>query len=119
MNDKYLHRVVGFTHSEIEPTRDIINHSGVVSGQYESMTWMHYSDEERRITSGHWEAGACREKFHSEQTEFCHILTGIVRLTNQNGSTDEFKEGESFIIPAGFSGIWENVGTVKKIFVIA
>ncbi|UZE25978.1 cupin domain-containing protein [Pseudomonas sp. B21-056] len=119
MNDKCLHRIVGFTHSEVTPAKDIINHSGVLSGQYASTTWMHYSDEQKGFMSGQWEAEACREQFHAEQTEFCHILSGIVRLTDEQGRMDEFKEGESFVIPVGFSGVWENVGTVKKLFVIA
>lgn len=119
MNNKGLYRIVGFTHSEVIPTKDIVDHSGVLSGQYASTTWMHYSDEQNGFMSGRWEAEACRERFYAKQTEFCHILSGNVRITDESGIVDIFKEGESFVIPAGFSGLWENLGTVKKLFVIA
>ncbi|WP_158455657.1 cupin domain-containing protein [Pseudomonas fluorescens] len=119
MSNKSVNDVVGFSRSDVEPTEDKINHPDVLSGEYTAKTWLHFSDESRSFISGVWEAEACEENFTSEQTEFCHILDGYVRLTDRRGISVNYGPGESFVIPAGFSGTWQNVGTVRKLFVIA
>lgn len=119
MKIKQIEDVVSFSRSGVEPAHETVSHEKVLSGEYKAATWLHFSDEQRGFISGEWEAGACRESFASEQDEFCHILDGHVRLTDDHGNSVHYGPGESFVIPAGFSGVWENIGTVKKLFVIA
>jgi len=48
----------------------------------------------------------------------CHILEGDVRLTDGSGQAREFGAGDSFVVAAGFDGIWDNLTTVRKVFFI-
>ena len=48
----------------------------------------------------------------------CHILDGQVRLTDADGQLQEFGPGDSFVVAAGFSGTWENLTHVRKVFFI-
>ncbi|WP_313464181.1 cupin domain-containing protein [Pseudomonas nitroreducens] len=120
MSKKYIGDVVSFVRSEIEPTIETVNNPDLLSGEYEQKTWMHYEDAEREFYSGVWEAESFREVITTtENNEFCHIISGVVRLTDGDGKSQDYKAGDSFIIPAGFEGVWENVGTVKKLFVVS
>lgn len=119
LNTKHIEDVITFSRSGVEPSHETVRHDNVLSGEYKSATSLHFSDEQRGFISGEWEAGSCRETFTSEQVEFCHILYGHVRLTDENGNSADYGPGESFVIPAGFSGVWENISAVRKLFVIA
>jgi uncharacterized cupin superfamily protein len=46
------------------------------------------------------------------------LLEGRVRLTAQDGSVSEFAAGDAFVVPGGFTGIWENIGRVRKHYAI-
>lgn len=116
---KHVEDVVSFVRSGVEPEVDTVSHPDVLSGSYKSKTWTYFSDSESGFCAGVWEAESCRESFFSEHNEYCHVLEGIVRLTDGEGNSEDYFPGESFVIPAGFSGVWENVGTVKKYFVIS
>ncbi|ASD20393.1 cupin domain-containing protein [Pseudomonas aeruginosa] len=119
MNNKHVEDVVSFNRSDVEPVIDTVNHPNVLSGEYISKTWVYFSDESSGYCAGVWEAGSCREAFVSEHVEYCHVLEGIVRLTDSNGNSEDYFPKESFVIPAGFEGVWENIGTVRKYFVIS
>lgn len=62
-------------------------------------------------TPGQWHAFTGRD-------EFCHIVSGHVRLIGDDGTIQSFKTGDAFLIPNGFSGRWEGVETTTKHFVI-
>ena len=52
-----------------------------------------------------------------DETEFCVILEGRVRLEGEGGAV-EFGPGEAFVIEGGFSGTWESIGRVVKLYAI-
>ncbi|MFS2197098.1 cupin domain-containing protein [Pseudomonas sp. Pseusp3] len=119
MNKKHVEDVVSFCRSAVEPAIETVNHANVLSGEYISTTWLHYYDAESGYSVGVWEAGSFREAFISEQNEYCHLLEGVVRLTDSEGKSEDYSQGDSFVIPAGFDGVWENIVTVRKYFVIS
>ena len=50
--------------------------------------------------------------------EFCLLLAGKVRLTDQDGHVDDYGMGDGFVIPMGFKGTWETLKPVRKWYVI-
>ena len=52
-----------------------------------------------------------------DETEFCVILEGRVRLEGPGGAV-EFGPGDAFVIEGGFAGTWESIGRVTKLYAI-
>lgn len=73
-----------------------------------------------KIRTGIWEAtlGTTRS-IKGETFEFCYILSGRVRISEEGGEAREFTEGDGFVLKPGFVGTWQTLDTVRKIWVIA
>lgn len=52
-------------------------------------------------------------------TETMLLLGGRVRITPAGGDPVELGEGDVFVLPAGWSGRWDVLETVRKLFVTA
>ena len=50
---------------------------------------------------------------------FCQILAGRCEIAENGGETHVFGAGDSFVMKPGFTGTWNTLKTVRKIFVIA
>lgn len=51
-------------------------------------------------------------------TECFHVLEGVFFLTNKDGSARRCVAGDTIVLPIGWSGHWDVIETVKKIWVI-
>jgi len=82
-------------------------------------SWKVFENDSGRIRSGIWQtsAGAWRSEMKG-CTEFCHILDGMVRITDQDGKVNEFTAGDAFVMPEGHVGHWEVPTFVRKHWVI-
>ncbi len=92
----------------------------VLRGDPQQLAWTHYTDPTGQFSAGTWqgEAGAWRVRYAPHEEEFCVLLEGRVTLRGGDGSMHEFKAGDAFVVPGGFTGIWENHGRVRKHFAI-
>ena len=73
-----------------------------------------------KIRTGIWEATpGTTQSIKGETFEFCHILSGRVRITEKDGEIHEFTTGDNFVMKPGFVGTWQTIETVRKIWVIA
>lgn len=54
---------------------------------------------------------------HWPYHEICVILEGAIALEDSDGVIRTFTAGQSFRIPAGFTGIWHTLQPTRKIFV--
>lgn len=73
-----------------------------------------------QIRTGVWEATAGKTiSIKGETFEFCHILSGKCEISQDGGETHVFGAGDSFVMKPGFTGTWNTLETVKKIYVIA
>ena len=77
-----------------------------------------YSDASSAFHCGVWEGGAGAWRVAYTEHEFCHMLQGRVRMRGDDGSDVTFAAGDSFVIPAGFEGIWEVLEPARKLYAI-
>jgi uncharacterized cupin superfamily protein len=90
----------------------------LISGEYKTRTYSQYEGEEGRLYAGIWESTPGKMRISYDEWEFCHIISGVVVLTNDVGQGWRLKAGDAFIIPPGFTGTWETVEAVRKHYVI-
>lgn len=46
------------------------------------------------------------------------MLAGRIRIVADSGAVSEFSAGQSFVVPAGFAGIWEVIEPATKLYAI-
>ncbi len=112
-------KIIDFSSSTTEGTTSFMAPERCIQGEPEQTLWNQFQDNSEQMLSGVWE---CTEgKWNADyasKNEFCHILSGKVVLTDEEGTASTFSEGDSFVIPAGFSGTWEVLEPVRKLYVI-
>ena len=113
-------RIIGFGDDSPVPEDSRPLRERIVSGDPRLRTWNHYSDPSGQFHAGIWqsEPGAWRVEYATGEEELCTLLEGRVRLTDERGQVREFGAGETFVIPGGFTGIWESVTRVRKIYAV-
>lgn len=90
----------------------------LVRGNPRRTTWEHYAAA--GLSAGIWacEPGAWRIAFAPNKHEFFCVIAGRVRITGEDGTAGEFGPGEAGVIPAGFSGTFEVLESVRKHYVV-
>ena len=92
----------------------------LISGSPSFRTWAQDAARNDSIRTGVWEATpGITHSIKGETFEFCHILSGLVEITPQDGEPVIYKAGDSFIMKPGFVGTWKTIETVRKIYVTA
>lgn len=77
-----------------------------------------FSDPGQEFHVGLWESEPGTWKVNYSEQEFCTILEGRIRMRDEAGGETIVGPGDSFVIEAGFAGIWEVLEKAKKIYVI-
>jgi hypothetical protein len=90
----------------------------IIAGHPKSAYKILYASKSEEFTAGIYECTAGKWKVSYSEDEFCTLIEGKLRMTSDKGEVQEFKAPDSFIIPSGFSGIWEPLGHLRKFFVI-
>jgi len=90
----------------------------LISGNPTFKTWAQDVARGESIHTGVWEAtpGETRS-IKGETFEFCHILTGVIEITPDDGEAVTYRAGDSFVMKPGFTGVWRTIETVRKIYV--
>lgn len=101
-----------------DPEWNEVAEERIISGTPKSAYGMLYSSKSDEFHSGIYECTAGKWKVTYNEDEFCTLIEGKVRLTNEEGDTQEFTAPDSFLIPSGYKGTWEAVTPVRKFFVI-
>jgi len=111
---------ISFRGGPVEPERYCPEPEKIVSGAPDQTVWNRYLDPTGQFCAGTWqgEAGAWRVQYAAHEEEFCVLLQGKVRLTGEDGRRHEFGAGDAFVVPGGFTGIWENLSQVRKLYAI-
>lgn len=95
------------------PTEVLLAKPGTYLGEKFIVDEQHTGDVIVRI--GVWEAGAGKsiiEEFPF--TEYVLMVSGSVIVTEGDGTSKKFVAGDTFVIPKGWSGVWDVQERMKK-----
>jgi len=74
---------------------------------------------QKNLQVGVWRCGpGVWEYDFYEEEEVMLMLSGRMRLTDSEGNATELAKGDVFYIPRGWSGKWETLETMEKLYVI-
>jgi len=90
----------------------------LIRGPAAQQVWVHYADPSGAYCVGIWacQDGAWRVQY--TEHEYCQMLQGLVRLTDDQGASVDLKAGDCFVIPAGFTGTWDVLEPARKVFAL-
>ena len=90
----------------------------LIAGDPEFLTWALDSSRGGEVRTGIWQATPGETvSIKGETFEFCHILDGVIELTEEGGTPVTYRQGDSFIMKPGYRGVWKTIETVRKIYV--
>jgi uncharacterized protein len=112
--------IVLFKTSRTEPEFDYPRPERSISGNPRRTTWNHYTNDSGEVFSGVWacEPGSWRILMGECEDEFFFVTQGRCRLHADDGVIVECAAGESLVIPAGFSGVFEVIEAMEKHYMI-
>lgn len=101
-----------------EPRHSTPTQERLVSGNPTFKTWAQDSSKDDKVDTGVWEATPGEtHSIKGESFEFCHILQGVIELTENGKEPVVYKAGDSFVMKPGYVGVWKTIETVRKIYV--
>jgi len=109
---------IPFSSANAERTDYRIAPEKLVHGESSQSTLNMFSDAGNEFHCGIWEGAPALWRVNYSEFEFCHILQGRIRITDEAGTSVTVGPGDNFVIAAGFKGTWETLETAKKIYVI-
>lgn len=110
--------IVSFAASAAAATASRPAADRVLAGDPEYRVRNYFRDATGRMLAGVWESTPGRWRVKYTENEFCHITAGEVRIESDGGGRWAFGAGDSFVIPAGFSGVWEVAKPLRKLYVL-
>jgi uncharacterized cupin superfamily protein len=111
-------RIVSFASGAAETTVSSPSVDRVMSGEPQHTARNFFSDSTGQFFAGVWESTPGRWRVSYTENEFCHITKGRVTIHSTDGSQWTFTAGDSFVIPAGFAGVWSVAEDLRKLYVI-
>ena len=76
-----------------------------------------HTDKTEQFFSGKWSSTRGKWYFEQEGEEYCHILSGKLRLTSTDNQVELFGQGDVFILSDGYKGYWEVLEPLEKYYV--
>jgi uncharacterized protein len=99
-----------------EPSRYRPDADRIISGNPVQTAWNLFTSADGRFSSGIWECQPGKWRVVFSESEFCHWLAGVVEVTGDDGSVRTYRAGDAFVMPAGFTGIWDVQEPSKKYY---
>ena len=95
------------------PTEALLAKPGTYLGEKITFEDKHSGDVLVQI--GVWEAGAGKTILKNFPfTEYVLMISGSVIVTEEDGTSRSFVAGDTFVIPKGWSGVWDVQERMKK-----
>ena len=110
--------IIQFSNAPAEVSRSTPPVDRLLQGAPEHTVRNMFSDSTGQFFAGVWESTPGRWHVRYTENEFCHITRGRVRIEDGAGHQWSFGPGASFVIPAGFSGVWHVLEPLSKLYVI-
>jgi uncharacterized cupin superfamily protein len=90
----------------------------IVSGDPVQRALNFFSSADGHFHSGIWECAVGKWRVVFTESEFCHLLAGVIEVTDDNGGARTFRAGDAFVSPAGFTGYWDVREPARKYYAI-
>lgn len=78
-----------------------------------------YADQTGQLDAGVWE---CEPNVHEIEAapydEFVYLIEGRIDVTDDEGNTESFRAGDSFMMPRGCKCTWDVREPVRKLYVV-
>ena len=100
------------------PTESAPAPGNVLRGSPKQQIWNVLSSGDGRFHVGQWASGVGAWRVQYTEYELCHLLEGVVRISDEHGVARSYKAGDTFVIERGFSGVWEVVEACRKVYAI-
>jgi len=110
--------IVDFAAARSEDTTYRPDAAKVLAGDPLQTVRNFYDDPTGQFSAGIWEGAVGTWRINYTEEEFCHLLSGTGVLADAAGASRRFEAGASFVIPAGFTGTWQNLSAARKLYVI-
>ena len=111
-------KVIGFSDALPEPERTLPPADRIISGTPHQTLRNLFSSPDGHFHSGIWESEPGHWRVVFSESEFCHLLEGVIVVRGDDGSERTFRAGDGFVSPAGFTGTWEVLERARKYYAI-
>jgi uncharacterized protein len=88
----------------------------VLKGDPAQMAVNAFASPDGRFNCGIWESAVGKWRVVFSESEFCHLLAGVIVVVGDDGSERTFRAGDAFVCPAGFTGTWDVLEPAKKYY---
>ena len=90
----------------------------LLQGQPNTTTAHQFTNSQNNFHCGVWSSDAGKWTLNYTEDEFCYIIDGEAMITDRSGHEEKLAKGDTFVVPAGFTGTWETIKTVQKFYAI-
>lgn len=90
----------------------------ILSGDPVQTVSNRFSSADGRFNCGVWTGAVGSWRVIFTENEFCHLLEGVVVVRGDDGSERRFQAGDAFVMPAGFTGVWDIREPVRKYYAV-
>ena len=109
-------KVIDFGDPSPEPMRNRPDAERIISGDPAQTAWNLFASADGRFNSGIWQSERGKWRVVFTESEFCHLIQGVIIVRGDDGSEGTFKAGDAFVTPAGFTDTWEVTEPAKKFY---
>ena len=75
-----------------------------------------FQSADGRFNCGIWQSEPGKWRVVFTESEFCHLLAGVIIVSGDDGSERTFRAGDAFVCPAGFTGTWDVLEPARKFY---
>ncbi|MBB4274848.1 cupin domain-containing protein [Rhizobium mongolense] len=101
-----------------EPKQRAAEPDRLIAGSPAFKTWLQDTAKAGKVNTGVFEATPGEtHSIKGETFEFCHLVHGVIELTEKGKEPVIYRAGDSFVMKPGYIGVWKTIETVRKIFV--
>lgn len=77
-----------------------------------------FTDGSGRFFAGTWRSSVGAWRVTYTENELCVLTAGRIRISDDHGRQWLYGPGDSFVMPAGFAGLWEVLEPAQKFYAI-
>lgn len=90
----------------------------VIAGKPADIAANLFTNSKENFFCGVWASTSGQWTLDYTEDEFCYLIEGQAILQDQLGNEEIINAGDAFVIPAGYQGSWETIGSAKKFYAI-